>query len=192
MGDTSASQRDISAKGPVAGRDVNQTTNIFNNGIEETGELSDLIRKAAAELEQCQESPQILEALQRYVDPIDGEEVIGLEAKLVAAGRRPEVEKAARLKEDFSKLLHRHALSHSAQQVYSVLLSRVEMLFDQKIRPLIADGATHANIDGAIADDVIETVFAEIPPDNPLGLYYGEVRGMLYFLTGNCHIRWDA
>ena len=44
-------------------------------------------------------------------------------------------------------------------------------------------------IDSALYDNVVETVFNELD-ENVLLLNYQELIGAVYYLTGNCHIKW--
>ena len=40
-------------------------------------------------------------------------------------------------------------------------------------------------------DEVVHAIIESLE-DNPLILNYQELKGMLYYLTGTCHINWHA
>ncbi|QNN23076.1 hypothetical protein HED60_12610 [Planctomycetales bacterium ZRK34] len=189
MAESESRQENIRAEGDVAGRDINKTTFVSPPA---PSRLHDLISKAEDELRKNTAYQKVFRDLQRYIDSIDDDEVSGLENKLIAANRSDELKKAAILKEQFTKMLFEHMLSPSAQKVYAHLLARIETLFDQKIRPLIRAGANAIAVDAAIADAVICPVCNEIDAANALGIHDCDIRGMLYYLTGTCHISWVA
>lgn len=187
MTEFKSEQTNITAHGDVAAGNITKTT--FMSGPSPS-RLHDLLSKAAEELKNNPAYREIIFALQRYIDPVDGEEIVGLENKLVTANRSSDVKKAKELKEGFTKILFEHILSPSAQSIYAHLLARIETLFDLKTRPLLRAQASETIIDNAIADLVICPLTNEIEAANELGIHDCDIRGMLYYLTGTCHISW--
>lgn len=181
MDDTRSTLRNVQAVN-AAGRDINL--------FPDTSKLKKLLDLAAKEMEENTEVREFIEGLQRYIDNATDSPVLGLEIKLRNAGRDTEIAKATELKERFSKMLYRHALSPSAQKIYAYLLANIEMLFEHKVKPLIDSSASKAEIDMHVADDVISGAYKDVDAANELGIYAREIRGMMYFLTGNCHINW--
>ena len=144
--------------------------------------------------EDCKSQPDLkefIEIIQHYLDRIDDTEVEGLESKLQKAHRNDELKEAEKCKEKFVKLLTRNQFSEAAQKMYTHLLGRVHENFKGHVRPLIQEGASRKDIDKALLKEVIEPLLKLID-DNLLHIHPPELRGMLYFLTGNCHIQWHA
>jgi hypothetical protein len=54
---------------------------------------------------------------------------------------------------------------------------------------MIALNADLTEIKRAVQHEIIDPIEAMLG-ENVLDLYADEINGMLYFLTGNCHIRW--
>ena len=99
-------------------------------------------------------------------------------------------EEAMRFKELFHKMLSANQFFRSAQEIFAHLLGEMDQLYDCHVRPLIADGASNRDVDIAVQTLVLKPI-QEMLDDNDLGIHMQELRGMLYYLTGNCHIRWD-
>jgi hypothetical protein len=137
------------------------------------------------------EVQNIIAALQHYLSQADDQKVLGLEAKLSAAGRQKDILRASRMKEMFAKKLERHFFSESAQHIYAFILSRIYQLFKVEVRPLLLAEVGQSIVDRAVLEKVLQPVFAELE-DNVLLVNYDELEGMLYFLTGNCHLAWDG
>lgn len=176
--------------GHLAGRDVNAQTTIHNHGPRPQTHMGRLINKYADEAKQDPHLRETMKQLQNYQLPRST--FVGLERKLkLAAWPEDEIEWATLWKETFAKRLEQISFSPAAQEIVVYVLGKVHNLFKIKIRPLINEGtATREEVDVATIRDVLEPVFAELE-DNPLGLCSGEISGALYFLTGNCHLRWD-
>lgn len=132
---------------------------------------------------------EVIEALNEYITDRPDREVIGLERKLEQGDRLDLLDDAVYQKSKFARKVARHQISLVTQKVYVQVLSNIVTIFEQKIRPLILDGCSKAEVDAAIHDDLIQpvyraiTIFDETTPD--------EIRGMLYFLTGKCHLVWS-
>lgn len=139
------------------------------------------------------ELQSIIAELQHYLIAIDkaGQKVVGLEAKLSVAGREDDTQRATRLKEIFVKKLERNRLSETAQHIYAYILGKIHRVFRFDIQPLIKAEADRTTVDQAIYEKILEPVIAELE-DNVLHINHDEMEGMLYFLTGNCHLRWDG
>ncbi len=110
--------------------------------------------------------------------------------KLVDAGREHEYHFANNAQNKFARRLAKNGLFSSARNDYEQLLSDVCTRFTLHVyHPLICKRQSDAAIRKALQDEVIsplankvcsETVFTE-----------NDVYNALYFLTEQCHIRWD-
>ena len=133
---------------------------------------------------------RLIDELQHFCDSVDSEELIGLETKL-ERGERPDlILKATKEKELFAKRLAQHQHWQSAQEIYAYMLGRVRDRFESSIAPLLAQSTSHTEIDAAIISDVIEPCLKELQ-GNDLAINTTHLRGMMYFLTGNCFLKWE-
>ncbi len=132
----------------------------------------------------------IIEELEHYKSTVDGEmEIQGLEAKLKAGGFDDYIPYAQGLKESFFKKLMKYEHYESAQNIYVFVLADVFVRFLNSVRPHILKNDPHDIIFQAVSDKVIDPLTERLG-ENVLKLYANEINGALYFLTGNCHIKW--
>ncbi|MCY1030981.1 hypothetical protein OV207_05900 [Corallococcus sp. BB11-1] len=187
---TEVRQEGNQVTGHQAGRDVNVSTTIYQQP-QQGSLMRTLIARYKSEVENNPDFRQIIEELQHYLTSADedGVKVVGLEVKLKTAGRQDDVRRAARLKEIFFKKLERHYFSETAQHIYAYILGRLFQLFNIEVRPLLYAQVERFAIDRIVHERVLQPVFTELE-DNVLLIKHDELSGMLYFLTGNCHIRW--
>lgn len=129
-----------------------------------------------------------IDALNHYIMPAKYSPR-DLRTKLTNAGRNFEVEEAIELKASFTKKLVKNNFSESAQDCYVHILTELKTKYDEKVRPLLLKKAPLEEIETMVAevvtfmyDELRETVFEQNKQ---------EIKGMLYFLTGNCHIEWS-
>lgn len=174
------------AGGHIAGRDVNITAVFIPP--ESRSSLSRLLSRFRQELDSKPQIAQVVDTLKHYMVPVDARPV-GVEEKLTLAGRQADVRKAELQKELFNKRLTRHQFSIAAQDIFAFLLGLIETVFLAKIKPLLSAGAPKHEVDAVIASELVAPIMSLLE-DNPIELTYQEVWGMLYYLTGNCHIQW--
>lgn len=189
MSNRSTNQERNIVGGHQAAGDVNVTTHHHASSRPTT--MQTLLRRFRQEMESDAEFRDVIASLKYYLDPTTEEDPLDLEAKLKAAGRDAEVHEATGLKELFAKKLAKHQLSLAAQEIFAWVLGHIQTLFRTKVRPLVENGAAPEEINEAVLESVIEPVIASLE-GNDLILNYQELRGMLYYLTGNCHVRWHA
>lgn len=92
------------------------------------------------------------------------------------------------LKERFSKRLTKNQLSEQAQNFYCHVLARICTYFDLQIRPVIERHGSKEEIDKLVFG-LIESLHSDLC-GTKVDQTADDIRGMLYFLTGNCHIAW--
>lgn len=117
-------------------------------------------------------------------------DVRGLEEKLTAANRKDLLIEAASLKERASKLIMRWQTSAVTQDIITLVLSKIHSDFMLAVRPAIEAGADRPTVDELIRTKVIAPT-SEMLGDNDLGITSTDIVGLLFYLGGNCHIRWD-
>ena len=78
----------------------------------------------------------------------------------------------------------------SAQKIYAYLLGEVWNRFNLLVVPGIKEGGSKLEVDELIQDKVIGPVL-DLIPENVFDLYPPHITGMLFFLTGTCHVKWE-
>ena len=133
----------------------------------------------------------ILQDLADYITDHPEREIVGLEKKL-ELGERPDLFSRARfLKNKFARRVAKNQMSLTEQNVYIQILSAINTTWFQRVHPMIVSGATNHEIDQLILDELIKPVHQAIVRfDHTITTEV--VGGMLYFLTGKCHLVWDA
>ena len=178
-------------EGDLAGHTLNkQTINIHPPVPTVESRLNRLYRRMAEEAKDPALSEYIGQ-LKVFTRVVENEVVVGVDAKLELAGRSDEIEMATAMKEMIFAELRQNIFSKSFQIIYATLLGKLFELFNQHVRPLIQSGATKDAIDAVLTEKVIRPVVAELEqcPDCTDAPEV-TVRGMIYFLTGNCHLKW--
>jgi hypothetical protein len=113
-----------------------------------------------------------------------------LATKLEVANRTHEIRRAEGRKERFAMSLHRHITQPSSLKNYVQLLSSIEARFQRLVFPAILEGRSIREVNELVMREVIEPVVIQQQSRMP-DLNEGVVEGALYYLTGNCHVRWD-
>jgi pimeloyl-ACP methyl ester carboxylesterase len=113
-----------------------------------------------------------------------------LAEKLTAGGRSYQVRDGERKKEQFSMLLQRHIAQPSALTHYTRIMADVEARFNRHAMRSIALGGSLEAVDQVVQKEVIDPVIrSHSTVDDQVSA--STVDGALYYLTGNCHLRWD-
>lgn len=183
------SQRNIQANGDVAQGNIDKSkTTIYN--VPKT-RLGGIIEQLRDQIGEDPEAAEFVESLITWMNPKRTELKRDLATKLKACGKGYLLEDALEAKELFAKQIRRTAFNPALQEVYAYMLGAVKVTFNYRIKPLIASATAPGLIEASIADlaEDITNQIADAPPELGIGLQ--EVIGMLYFLTGNCHIEWD-
>ncbi len=181
-------QENITAQ-KVAGRDAvdnTYTININRNGTSKY--MEDLIAKFKVERATNVIFNDIIDDLQHYSTPID-DNVVGVEAKLVMGNREADIPFAIATKEKFYRKLKKNEYSESAQEIYAFVMAEIFSNFNRHIYPLIKENKPKEFINIQITELVIVPVQI-ILGENILRILADDINGMLFYLTGNCHIKW--
>ena len=133
-----------------------------------------------------------MESLKYYLTKRDG---IDMPTKLEDGGFKvSEIIEAARRKEKFAKRLEINRFFESAQWIDSQLFAIIKMKFEAHVDPLICNGSTKEEILKVVVQNVIEPVLEviNIEGENDEVLNYNaeDIFGMIYYLTGQCHLNW--
>lgn len=169
--------------------DKRQYTYVVQQPVTRT-HMSSLIERFKEESSKDTRIQAMVEKLQHYCTPVDtDEEVAGLDAKLSAGRYGQFLEYARTTKEQFSKKLAKYQFYESAQLIHAYMLAQIFVLFNNKVYPLIKKGEPQEIIFSTIQEAIISPVEEKLE-ENVLELFADEINGALYFLTGNCHIKW--
>ena len=177
--------------GDVLGQ-VQEGLDLFKNlGVRKT-QMSHLIERFKKERENDEVFSGIISKLQHYSSSTDGVgELEGVKTKLGKAGYENLLEFALVTKEMFVKKLTEFQFSRSAQEMQCLLLAEVYTRFHHCVWPALCEGRSQEEVQVLVQKHIINPV-SEMLGENVLDIYTDELTGMLYFLTGNCHIRWAA
>ena len=134
----------------------------------------------------------VMDALKEYLTKLDG---IDMPTKLRDGGfSETEILKATRRKEKYAKRLERNKFFESAQWIDSQLFAKIIMYFEAFIEPLINNEDTKDNIIQEVVLKVIlpilDLINIEGENDEVLNYNAEDVYGMIYYLTGQCHLNW--
>jgi len=172
--------------GSIVGRDQNNyITNVFRSS---NRTLDRLYQKLAQENGAVGQH-DFCDKLKHYLATDTNPDIRDLEQKLTDSNRSELIYFATDLKEKAFKAIIKSQTSQTAQEIYALILDKIHTDFMLKITPLI-----QSNEDRVIVDErtslLIENI-SEILGDNLLDLSEKDLLGLLYFLGGNCHVRWD-
>jgi hypothetical protein len=182
-------QSNNQALGDIIGGNKNEITNINQFGAPAPSSyLSKLLERYRHELKHDERTSEKLKELQRYGEAKE-EPLIPIETKLIEGHRGDLINFALETKESFAKQLVRHTHFESAQKIHLHLLSRIWSVFQTRILPEIKAGQSRLVVERLIQSEIIDPTLADLQ-DNPFHYSDPEVHGMIYYLTGNCHIRW--
>lgn len=182
-------QENNHVEGDLAGRDI---TKYYIENKHFSVYIEELCAKYKDECENDTKLSSIREKLKRYSSPATND-VRGLDDKLSATGYSTLLSTATKYKERYAKKLSKQWQFESGQALHEFLLAEVESRFDLHIRPILsqtADASKLEQILQSIQLNILDPIQQKLG-SNPLELDGGELQGMLYFLTGNCHINWD-
>ena len=190
-GNNSVTQKNIHANGDVAGRDINNTNIFMPPPMHEDTVLKKLLDTHSEQLKSNQEYSEFSEELNKFFGKALKENLRDLPTKLEDGNREYLIEAALESKERFTKKLHRLCCLKSAQDVYTHLLINIRTSFLHEISSKIKSGKyAPEQVDDLVTTRIISPLINSLG-GNSLNIDKDELYGILYFLTGNCHIDWD-
>lgn len=130
----------------------------------------------------------IMDDLERLTEPATSA-VKGVEQKLTEGGRINIIDYALETKEVYNKLLTKYTFFESAQKINVYLLALVKSYYMKFVYPHICNGTSDEMIDEIISEKIFHPILEALEGDT-MGFTAEHIDGMIYFLTGNCHIKW--
>ena len=120
---------------------------------------------------------------------------LGLKRKLQDGGyNKTAIDKACRLKQGYAKKATKYQYYEMANRIDDYLFAILNNRFDDYVYPLIVNQRPLADIKQAVSEQVIIPVMKELNENGEDDIYLcyttDDILGMLYYLTGNCHINW--
>lgn len=175
--------RKVTAHGDVTGRDK-----ITNNILPSPSQIDHLSESFKREVAEKSLTHDLIDELLHYSNARS--DIRDLSTKLSEAGYSYLVDEAEQLKEAVAKLIVKHQHYKSAQKIITYLLAEVESIFNSKIKPLLTPNIPDDKI-RAILREHLESEIKDKLGENVLEVYNRQINGMMYFLTGNCHLEWS-
>jgi hypothetical protein len=182
-------QREITAGGDVAAGNIDKRQTFIIEAPKT--QLGGLVEQLREQIGKDPEAAEFVESLLSWINPKKTTLTRDLAEKLNACGKGHLICDALEAKERFAKQLKKTTFNPAIQEIYAYILGEIYANFNHRIKPRIAAAVEPGSIEGAIADlaNTITSQIANAPTS--LGVGMTEVTGMLYYLTGNCHIDWD-
>jgi len=184
-------QEDNSVEGDLVGRDkFEKNYHIGSTAFSGSSQLEKLYSRFEEEKRTNATIDNIIDELQHYKNQLSDSSVLGLNVKLENGNRAHYLEFAMTVKEKFTKKLLKNEHSESAQEIYAFLLAKVYSSFQTNIKPRMTENHPEEYITRLIHEHIIKPL-EDILGDNLLKIYEDDIHGMIYFLTGNCHLNWN-
>jgi len=182
-------QREITAGGDVAAGNIDKRQTFIIEAPKT--QLGGLVEQLREQIGKDPEAAEFVESLLSWINPKKTALTRDLAEKLNACGKGHLICDALEAKERFAKQLKKTTFNPAIQEIYAYILGEIYANFNHRIKPRIAAAVEPGSIEGAIADlaNTITSQIANAPTS--LGVGMTEITGMLYYLTGNCHIDWD-
>lgn len=136
---------------------------------------------------------EVIDELLLYTTKLDGTK--GLEEKLQDGGfQKMFIQKAIIQKEMYAKRATKYECYPAAQEIILSLFARIKNEFDVRIYPMIIKGADVPSIMQEVHKQIVSPILQMIETngENDQSLYFNmdHIYGMIYYLTGMCHLNW--
>ena len=136
---------------------------------------------------------EVIDELLMYTTKLDGTK--GLEEKLQDGGfQKIFIQKAIIQKEMYAKRATKYECYPAAQEIILSLFARIKNEFDVRIYPMIITGVDVPLIMQEVHKQIVSPILQMIETNgaNDQSLYFNmdHIYGMIYYLTGMCHLNW--
>lgn len=136
---------------------------------------------------------EVIAELLMYTTKLDGTK--GLEEKLKDGGfQKMFIQKAIIQKEMYAKRATKYECYPAAQEIILSLFARIKNEFDVRIYPMIVTGVDVHLIMQEVHKQIVSPILQMIETNgaNDQSLYFNmdHIYGMIYYLTGMCHLNW--
>ena len=136
---------------------------------------------------------EVIEDLLWYTTKMDGTK--DMEEKLTDGGfRQRTIQEAKRYKQMYAKKAMQYDCYPSAQKIILFLFARIKHTFDTSVMPLIEQqqplSTVMLTVREMIVSPIMELIEANGAHDRHLNFTEDHIYGMIYYLTGMCHLNW--
>lgn len=174
--------------------DKQVNVNHLNGNIDfsNVSRLGQRFKRLKEEVEKDVRLSDFMDDFKNYNTKLDGK---SMPDKLTDGGFSSlEIFRATKRKHMYSKKLERNKLYETAQLIDMELFSLINLYFETYIEPLIEEGAAKTVIKQAVLEKIVQPIIDLINQDGRddtfLNYTTEEVYGMIFFLTGKCHLNW--
>ena len=155
--------------------------------------MASWFRKLKEEIDHDDKLQKKMADIMRYRTKLPS--TLGLKRKLQDGGyNKTAIDKACRLKQGYAKKATKYQYYEMANRIDDYLFAILSNRFDDYVYPLIVNQRPLADIKQAVSEQVIIPVMKELNENGEDDIYLcyttDDILGMLYYLTGNCHINW--
>ena len=169
---------------------VNDTYHIHNAVV--PSRMDTYFQRLIEEIQQNVKA-EIIDELLYYTTEKDG--TLGMERKLTDGGFREEsILEALKQKEFYAKKSMRYDCYPSAQKIFLLLFARIKNEFNTSIYPLIVAQqplpVVMSQLRQKIVNPIMDMLDAHGAHDQYLNFTEDHIYGMIYYLTGMCHLNW--
>ena len=136
---------------------------------------------------------EIIDDLLEYKTKRDG--TLGLEQKLTDGGfQKSDIQWALRKKEQYAKKATKYECYPSAQEINLLLFADIKSRFDRYIYPLVQEQQPVVHVMQRTHEVIVEPMMKFLNDngehDEDLRYTADHIYGMIYYLTGLCHLNW--
>lgn len=166
---------------------------ILQSAADHNNRLVTWLRKLKEQVDNNIQIQEKMDNIRRYHTKLP--HTLGLKRKLQDGGfTKTVIDKACRLKQGYAKKATKYQYYEMANRIDDYLFAIVSNHFDVYVLPLIEAEKPLSEINQAVYEKVIIPVVDELnvngAEDTCLCYTTDDIFGMLYYLTGNCHINW--
>lgn len=183
--------QEINNSAPVE-RQLNATNLNGNVYFSNTSRLSQRFKRLKQEVENDIRYNGFIDDFKRYNTELDG---VSMPEKLALGGfNSSEIQRATYRKHQYSKKLERNQLYETAQLIDLEIFAIINLNFETHVEPLIEQGAHKSVVKECVKEKVIMPIFDLLNQDGEddtfLNYNVEDIYGMIFFLTGKCHLNW--
>lgn len=185
--------QDVSNQGPID-RQLNIGENKGPVYFAKPTRLSKRFSNLRDEVATGKRFDKFIDDLVEYNTQLDGK---SMPEKLEDGGfSKADIFRATQHKQHYWKKFEKNKYYESAQLIDLELFAKIRMNFETYIEPLIGAAAGTASIKQAVAEKIVNPIIEMLNNDGHddilLNYTCDDILGMIYFLTGKCHLNWTV
>ncbi len=184
-------QQDVTNNAPIQ-QQVNVQSLTGNIEFSQLSRLGQRFKRLKEEVEKDIRYNAFIEDFISYNTELDGK---SMPDKLADGGfSQQEIARATYKKHQYSKKLEKNKLYETAQRIDLELFAMINLKFETYVEPLIREGVEKRVIMESVTEKIVMPIFSLINQDGQddtfLNYTVDHISGMIFFLTGKCHLNW--